>query len=43
VRERNPSMTYLATGFFFAPLRGEPRFEALVAGMHFPPTATAVR
>jgi len=43
VRRRDPSMTYLATGFFFAPLRGEPRFEALVAGMNFPPTATAAR
>jgi serine/threonine-protein kinase len=36
VRDRDPGMTYLANGYYFAPLRGEPRFEALVASMKFP-------
>jgi len=36
VRDRNPSMTYLETGFFFVPLHGEPRYQALLEQMKFP-------
>ncbi len=39
VESRDPAMTYLATGYYFAPLRGEPRFEALVDAMKFPASA----
>jgi len=34
--DHDPSLTYLKTGTSFAPLRGNPRFEALVARMEFP-------
>jgi len=38
VTDRNPSMTYLKTGFFFVPLRREPRYQALLEQMKFPAT-----
>jgi len=39
VRDRDPSVTYLSTGYFFQPLRGEPRYEELLDRMSFPASA----
>jgi hypothetical protein len=37
-RDRDPGLTYLKTGMYFVPLRGTPRFEALLARMQCPQT-----